>query len=665
MTKRIVTEIMENKKGIKLRRKIDCGNVIPMDDDFKRPEKADFGHDKEGCSSRDCPSKKETYSKSGAATCHKHISTEGPRNEDESERPFPSQKTLEKEISEYLAKKYGGRVKVISQMVFPGQTKTEETEPREGQAKKKGTTVKFDIKPKELEAYLDEYVVKQDKAKAILATKICTHFNKISYLERRGKNRQPVGNIKNNIILIGPTGVGKTYLIKLIAAKLGVPFVKGDATKFSETGYVGGDVEDLVRDLVKEADGDIEKAQYGIIYIDEIDKIAATDGLRGPDVSRSGVQRALLKPLEETEVDLKTPHDPISQLEAIEHFRKTGKRMKKTINTRNVLFIVSGAFSGLSEIVKKRLSRQGIGFGAELDVRDEQEWLKKVKPQDLVEFGFENEFIGRLPVIAVLEELNEDDLFEILKNPKSPVIVSKKQDFRAYGIDLKFEEDALRLLAAQAYQEKTGARALVSVIERALMPFEKALPSTDIDFLVVTRELVEEPEKVLEELLRKPHNRKRIRQYEAILDHEKRAIIGGLDISKLPSWKEQGVSLNENRKELIAHLCLKDDLSVEEAAANVLFWIQQIKSYEASFFNRCEIDINLDDEAVDKILEACRFDPASLYTQCERLTSILEYGLTLIRERTGQAEFNIPSDAVENPELFINRLIRICYESNN
>jgi len=584
-------------------------------------------------------------------------------DDDTEKHSFPSQKNLEKEISDYLTKKYGGRVKVISQMVFPKQVSPEDSDITQGSGSKKDKSFCFDIMPEELEAYLDEYVVKQDAAKAVLATKICTHFKKISYIEKRGKNRLPVGNIKNNIILIGPTGVGKTYLIKLIAAKLGVPFVKGDATKFSETGYVGGDVEDLVRDLVKEADGDIERAQYGIIYIDEIDKIASAQGLKGPDVSRAGVQRALLKPLEETEVDLKTPHDPISQLEAIEHFRKTGKRMQKTINTRNILFIVSGAFSGLADIIKKRLSSQGIGFGADVDLKEDKEWLKNVKPQDLVEFGFENEFIGRLPVIAVLEELSQDDLFEILRNPKSPVIVSKKQDFRAYGIDLKFEEDALRLLASQAFQERTGARALVSVMERALMPFEKKLPSSGIDYLVVTKNIIEDPEAELEKLLQDPELPKRKHHYEAFLHNEKQQIMAGLSLEMLPEWENQGTELNDLRKELIAHLCLKDDLSVEEAAANVLFWIQQIKSYEASFFNRCEIEITFDDSAIDRILDACRSDPSSLYVHCERLSSILEYGLTLIREKTGQEHFNVPSDAVENPELFINRLIRICYES--
>src|SRR4030042_791972 len=181
---------------------------------------------------------------------------------------------------------------------------------------------------------------------------------------------------------------------------------KEDAKKSSETGYVGGDVEDLGRDLVYEADGDIEVAQYGIIYVDEIDKIASSGNLIGPDVSRTGVQRALLKPMEETEVDLKVPHDPISQLEAIEQYRKTGKREKRTINTKHILFIMSGAFNGLEEIIKKRLNREGIGFGAEIRSKDERtEDLKQVKAEDLIAYGFESEFIGRLPVTAVFEKL--------------------------------------------------------------------------------------------------------------------------------------------------------------------------------------------------------------------------------------------------------------------
>jgi len=591
-----------------------------------------------------------------------HKPVKGDKKEDTSD--LPSQKDIEQEISDYLAKKYGGKVRVVSQMVFPNQIKPDAEDNNEGRTASTESAFNFSLKPEELEAYLDQFVVKQDRAKAILATKVCTHFNRISYLQKKGKKVSPVGNIKNNIIMIGPTGVGKTFIIKLIAEKLGVPFVKGDATKFSETGYVGGDVEDLVRDLVQAADGDIERAQYGIIYIDEIDKIASSYQMHGPDVSRAGVQRALLKPREETEVELRVPHDPISQIEAIERYRRSGKKEKRTINTRHILFIVSGAFSGLSDIIKKRMSNQGIGFGAELDVREEKDWLKYVKPQDLIEYGFETEFIGRLPVIALLEELSEEDLFEILKNPNCAVIVSKKQDFRAYGIDLKFEEDALRLLAHQAYQEKTGARALVSVVERALLPFEKRLPTVGVKFLVVTRRMVEDPEGELEKLLNDIDNPSRLKKYEAIINEEKTELIKKIREQGLSSWKEAKENLTEKRIELVAELTLKDDMDLDEAGEKVLFWIQQIKSYEVSFFNRCGIKITLVDSAVDRLLDESMNETTALYGRCERLCNILEYGLTLVKEKTGIDDFTIPADAVENPELYINKMIRSCYRSS-
>ena len=231
--------------------------------------------------------------------------------------------------------------------------------------------------------------------------------------------------------------------------------MKGDATKFSETGYVGGDVEDLIRDLVYEANDSIELAENGIVYVDEIDKIASSSNLIGHDISRTGVQRALLKPMEETDVDLKVPHDPVSQIQAIEHYRRTGKKEKRVVNTRNILFIMSGAFGGLTEIIKKRLQRQGIGF--EADVRSTEipwEILKQVRAQDLVEFGFESEFVGRLPVVVVFDELTEDDLFQILKNPNNPIIISKRMDFRAYDIEVKFEDEALKRIAKLAAMEK-------------------------------------------------------------------------------------------------------------------------------------------------------------------------------------------------------------------
>jgi len=212
---------------------------------------------------------------------------------------LPNQKEIEKELSEYLSKKYGDRIKIISPFLMPkGQEAL--TDDIKG-AKGHGDSIDFDMLPEELEAHLETFIIKQNHAKAVLSTKICTHFNRIKYLnESPGKKRNlGVGMIKNNVLMIGPTGVGKTYMLKLIAQKLGVPMVKGDATKFSETGYVGGDVEDLVRDLVHEANDDIKMAENGIIYIDEIDKIASSQNLIGHDVSRTGVQRALLKPMEE------------------------------------------------------------------------------------------------------------------------------------------------------------------------------------------------------------------------------------------------------------------------------------------------------------------------------------------------------------------------------
>ena len=474
----------------------------------------------------------------------------------DSDSKVPDQKELEKELNEYLGKKYGDRIRLVVPMLFP-KPQTEEVLKEEkelGEGKKR--KLHFDLKPEELEAFLNDYIIRQEEAKEILATKVCTHFNRIKFTEMtKGRNRyEGVGHIKNNILMVGPTGVGKTYLIKLIAKKIGVPFVKGDATKFSETGYVGGDVEDLVRDLVYEANGDIELAQYGIIYIDEIDKIASSNNLIGPDVSRTGVQRALLKPMEETEVDLKVPHDPISQLEAIEHYRKTGKREKRTINTKYILFIMSGAFNGLEEFIKKRLNQEGIGFGAEIRSKDEQaEYLKQVKAEDLITFGFESEFIGRLPVTTVFEKLEVDDLYAILKNPNNPIILGKKKDFKSYGIDIEFEDEALYELAVKAYEEKTGARGLVSAVEKVLIKFEKRLPSTDIRKFVVTRAVVENPEQELKRLFQDPSNPEMLEKFEALLSKEKMALKESILHREAEFRKRYGIFFREGGIDLIVN----------------------------------------------------------------------------------------------------------------
>jgi endopeptidase Clp ATP-binding regulatory subunit ClpX len=394
-----------------------------------------------------------------------------------------------------------------------------EGHPEGHEGKKKPGGIDFNLKPEELEAYLNRYVVDQDEAVEVLATKICTHFNRMRYeIENGISHDQTLGNIKSNILMIGPTGVGKTFIIKLIADRIGVPFVKGDATKFSETGYVGGDVEDLVRELVHEAGDDIHLAEYGIIYIDEIDKIAASPGHWGPDVSRSGVQRNLLKLMEETEVDMKVPHDLASQMEAVMQAQRTGKAERKKVNTRNILFVVSGAFEGLTDIIKKRLAKRGMGFKSDVGTtpKSEIDLLRKVTTRDLIDYGFESEFIGRLPVTVILNPLDEESLYRILKNPNCAVIQAKKREFKAYGIDLEFEDDALKILAKRAAKEEIGARGLLSAVESVLMKFEKRLPSVGVKRLTVTRDLIEKPQNTLRHLLLEHALESYARDFEAM-----------------------------------------------------------------------------------------------------------------------------------------------------
>ncbi len=582
----------------------------------------------------------------------------------DSDSKVPDQKELEKELNEYLGKKYGDRIRLVVPMLFP-KPQTEEVLKEEkelGEGKKR--KIDFDLKPEELEAFLNDYIIQQEEAKGILATKICTHFNRIKFTElTKGRNRyEGMGHIKNNILMIGPTGVGKTYLIKLIAKKIGVPFVKGDATKFSETGYVGGDVEDLVRDLVYEANGDIELAQYGIIYVDEIDKIASSNNLIGPDVSRTGVQRALLKPMEETEVDLKVPHDPISQLEAIEHYRRTGKREKRTINTKYILFIMSGAFNGLEEIAKKRLNQEGIGFGAEIRSKDEKaEYLKQVKAEDLMTFGFESEFIGRLPVTAVFEQLEIDDLYAILKNPSNPIILGKKKDFKSYGIDIQFEEEALYELAVKAYEEKIGARGLVSAVEKVLLKFEKRLPSTDIQKFVITRAVVEHPDQELERLLREPSDPEMLSKFEIFLSKEKMVLKESIRNKEEEFKKRYGMVFPETQIDLIANRMVEKGYDVNTVCEEVVEVQRQIEEFERDFQRRHGIHLHFKEEAIDRITEIALDEDGKGTAICTRLLKDYEHGMKLIRDKIGRREFIITREAVDDPEGYLNRIIREIY----
>jgi len=582
----------------------------------------------------------------------------------DSDSKVPDQKELEKELNEYLGKKYGDRIRLVVPMLFP-KPHTEEVSKEEkelGEGKKK---IHFDLKPEELEAFLNDYIIRQDEAKEILATKICTHFNRIKFTEMtKGRNRyEGVGHIKNNILMMGPTGVGKTYLIKLIAKKIGVSFVKGDATKFSETGYVGGDVEDLVRDLVYEANGDIELAQYGIIYVDEIDKIASSNNLIGPDVSRTGVQRALLKPMEETEVDLKVPHDPISQLEAIEHYRKTGKREKRTINTKNILFIMSGAFNGLEELIKKRLNQEGIGFGAEIRTKDERaEYLIQVKAEDLIAYGFESEFIGRLPVTTVFERLEVDDLYAILKNPNNPIILGKKKDFKSYGIDIQFEDEALYELAVKAYEEKTGARGLVSAVEKVLIKFEKRLPSTDIRKFVVTQAVVEDPGRELERLLRDPSNPEMLEKFESLLSREKMVLRESILGREAEFKKRYGIVFREGRIDLIVNRMIEKGYDVNTVSEEVVEIQQQVEEFERDFQRRTGINLQFSEEAINRITAIILNEDGKGTALFSRLSKDYEYGFELIRDKTGQREFIVTRETVDDPEGYLNRMIREIYK---
>ena len=576
----------------------------------------------------------------------------------EKDEKFPDSKDVEKEISEFLSDRFGGRVKLISPMLIPQEASFEKEAKPPGDKK-----IDFSLKPEELEAYLDQYVVKQDEAKAILATKICTHFNRIKHAESSDQDYQPIlGNIKNNILMIGPTGVGKTYMIKLIAQKIGVPFVKGDATKFSETGYVGGDVEDLVRDLVREADDDIELAQYGIIYIDEIDKIVSSRNLIGPDVSRTGVQRALLKPMEETEVDLKVAHDPISMLEEIERYRKTGKRKRRVVNTMNILFIMSGAFNELAEITKKRIVDQGIGFGASIRSRSESaNYLKYVKAEDFIKLGFESEFIGRLPVISVFEELSEEDLFAILKHPNNPVILSKKLDFKAYGIDVKFEDQALKTLAHLAYKEGTGARGLVSVIEKVLLKFEKKLPSTGIKRLPVTEGVVKDPEATLQKIVSTENHSKWEKTYQKLIQDEKESIKKYAKDNQARLAEKYEMELTPSRIDLIAEIYAASTSDINAVMKKIKKCYDQIKNVEAYFYKAYELNVTLDEDAADVIILQINSSPPALGDFYKQLITNFEYGFKLIRDRTGQNKFVITKEALKDPEEFLNTLVKKTY----
>src|SRR6202140_4205107 len=514
---------------------------------------------------------------------------------------FPSPEELKTKITEFMKQNFGDRVSVAA---FPAPEPAE-AEPEEKPEKIDSQEFEFNFLPRDIKAHLDRFVIKQDEAKKVLAIAVCDHYNHANYLRRLEKEdpgrAEETEYAKQNVILVGPTGVGKTYLIKHIADLINVPFVKADATKFSETGYVGGDVEDLVRELVHKADGDINLAQFGIIYIDEIDKIASSGNMIGRDVSGRGVQTTLLKLMEETEVPVRSMNDLQAQLQAAFEFQRKGKAKRETINTRHILFVVSGAFEKLKEQVARRVRQGQIGFRADPVQVMDNELFQHVTTKDFVEYGFEPEFIGRLPVRVVCLDLDADDLFKIMKFSEGSLLHQYERAFRAYGIDISFDDDALRLIAEAAAGERTGARGLLTVFEKLFRDYKYYLAGSGLTQLRVTAELVREPKRVLDRLMAEGEK------------HE-----------------------------------------AETLKANAL-------QFADRFQREHEIEIVFDDSALQRLVERAQTERMTMPELCAHLFKDYQFGLSLIQKNTGQKKFTLDSAAVDAPDKFLSELVVQSY----